>query len=85
MHTIAWLALGLLAGFLSSRLVKSRGSGVVHDLVLGIAGALVGGFLFVHLGARGVTGLNAWSLLVAVVGAVVLLVAARVVRRVARA
>jgi len=73
MSFIAWLVLGLIAGFIASRIVNKSGGGLLLDIVLGILGALVGGFLFSLLGAEGVTGVNLYSLLVAVVGAIVVL------------
>jgi uncharacterized membrane protein YeaQ/YmgE (transglycosylase-associated protein family) len=73
MSFLAWIVLGLLAGFIASKIVNARGEGVFLDIVLGIVGAVVGGWLVGLLGARGVTGLNPYSLLVAVVGAVVVL------------
>jgi uncharacterized membrane protein YeaQ/YmgE (transglycosylase-associated protein family) len=73
--------LGLLAGFIGSKLVNKTGEGIVLDIVLGIVGAVVGGFLFNRFGASGVTGLNIYSLFVAVVGAVLLLVAYHAIRR----
>lgn len=74
MSILAWLILGLLAGFIGSKIVNKTGEGFTLDIVLGIVGAIVGGFLFNLVGATGVTGLNLWSLLVAVSGAVVFLV-----------
>ena len=74
MSIIAWIILGLVAGFIASKLVNKTGEGLILDIVLGVVGAVIGGFLFNMLGASGVTGLNIWSLLVAVIGAVVLLV-----------
>ena len=74
MSIIGWLILGLIAGFIGSKLVNKSGEGVILDIVLGIVGALVGGFLFTSFGAAPVTGLNLYSMLVAVVGAVVVLV-----------
>ena len=74
MSFIAWILLGLFSGFIASKIVNRSGSGIVVDVVLGVVGALVGGFLFGLFGARGVSGLNLWSLLVAVVGSVVVLV-----------
>ena len=74
MSIIAWLILGLIAGFIASRIVNKAGEGFVLDIVLGIVGAIVGGFVFSFFGAGGVTGLNLYSLLVAVVGAIVVLV-----------
>ncbi len=81
MSIFAWIILGLLAGFIGSKLVNKTGEGVVLDVVLGIVGAVVGGFLFNQFGAPGVTGLNIYSLLVAVLGAVLLLVAYHAIRR----
>ncbi len=74
MNIIAWLVLGLIAGFIGSKIVNKSGEGVVLDIVLGIVGAFVGGFLFNMFGSAGVTGLNLYSLLVAVVGSIVVLV-----------
>ena len=74
MSILAWLVLGLIAGFIASKVVNKSGEGVVLDIVLGIIGAFVGGWLFTTFGAAGVTGLNLYSMLVAVVGAVVVLV-----------
>ncbi len=73
MSILAWIVLGLAAGFIGSRIVDKRGEGLLLDIVLGIVGALVGGFLFNTFGAAGVTGFNLYSLLVAVAGAVVVL------------
>ena len=73
MGIIAWLILGLIAGFIASRIVNHTGSGLVMDIVLGVIGALVGGFIFSFFGAAGVTGFNIYSMIVAVVGAVVVL------------
>lgn len=73
MGIIAWLVLGLIAGFIASKIVNRSGSGILLDLVLGVVGAFAGGFLFHLIGAQGVTGFNVWSLLVAVIGAVVVL------------
>lgn len=74
MSIIAWLVLGLIAGFIASKIVNKAGEGFVMDIVLGIVGALVGGFIFTALGAAPVTGFNVYSLIVAVVGAIVVLV-----------
>ncbi|WP_043359253.1 GlsB/YeaQ/YmgE family stress response membrane protein [Belnapia sp. F-4-1] len=73
MSIIAWLVLGLVAGFIASKLYAGSGQGVVVDIVLGIVGAVVGGFLFNMLGGAGVTGFNLYSMIVAVIGAVVVL------------
>jgi uncharacterized membrane protein YeaQ/YmgE (transglycosylase-associated protein family) len=69
MSIFAWIVLGLFAGFIASKIVNKRGEGVVLDVVLGIVGAVVGGFLFHLVGATGVNGFNVWSLFVAVIGA----------------
>ena len=83
MSILAWIVLGLIAGFIGSKLVNKTGQGIVLDIVLGIFGAVVGGYLFNMMGSAGVTGLNIYSVFVAVVGAVLVLVAYHAVRRVA--
>ena len=82
MSILAWIILGLLAGFIGSKIGNKSGEGVLLDLVLGIVGAVVGGWLFNTFGHVGVTGLNLYSLLVAVVGAVVVLVVWHAIKRV---
>ena len=74
MGIIAWLVLGLIAGFIGSKIVNKTGSGLVLDIVLGIVGAVAGGYLFTLFGAAPVTGFNFYSLFVAVIGSVVVLV-----------
>jgi uncharacterized membrane protein YeaQ/YmgE (transglycosylase-associated protein family) len=74
MSFIAWIVLGLIAGFVASKIVNKSGEGLLLDIVLGIIGAVVGGYLFQTFGMAGVTGLNIYSILVAVVGAIVVLV-----------
>lgn len=74
MSFIAWIVLGLISGFIASKLVNKTGEGFLLDIVLGIVGALVGGWLFNEFGMAGVTGVNLYSMLVAVVGAVIVLV-----------
>jgi uncharacterized membrane protein YeaQ/YmgE (transglycosylase-associated protein family) len=74
MSIIAWLLLGLIAGFIASKIINRQGEGLLLDIVLGIIGAVVGGFIFNALGAVGVTGFNVYSLIVAVIGAIVVLV-----------
>jgi len=83
MSILAWIILGLLAGFIGSKLVNKQGEGLILDIVLGVVGAVVGGWLFNRFGAAGVTGLNLYSLLVAVIGAVVVLFVYHAIRRVA--
>ncbi len=73
MGILSWIILGLIAGFIGSKIVNRQGQGFWLDIALGIVGALVGGFLFDAFGATGVTGLNIWSMIVAVVGSIVVL------------
>ena len=68
MSFIAWIILGLIAGFIASKIVNKSGEGVLLDIILGIVGAVVGGYLFQTFGAAGVSGVNLYSILVAVVG-----------------
>ena len=68
------MVLGLIAGFVASKIVNKTGEGVVMDIVLGVVGAVGGGWLFHQFGQPGITGLNVWSVVVAVIGAVILLV-----------
>jgi len=70
---ISWIILGLIAGFIASKIVNREGEGFFIDIALGIVGAVVGGFIFSRLGGHGVNGLNLYSLFVAVIGAVVVL------------
>jgi uncharacterized membrane protein YeaQ/YmgE (transglycosylase-associated protein family) len=74
MSLLAWIVLGLLAGFIAGKIVNKSGEGVLLDIALGIVGAVIGGFLFQTFGMAGVTGVNIYSILVAVVGAIVFLV-----------
>ena len=73
MSIIGWLVLGLIAGFIASKIYAGSGQGLVMDIVLGVVGAFVGGFLFNAVGGAGVTGFNLYSMIVAVIGAVVVL------------
>jgi len=73
MSIIGWIILGLIAGFIGSKIVDRTGQGILLDLVLGIVGAIVGGFIFSAVGSTGITGLNLWSMFVAVVGAIIVL------------
>jgi len=81
MSFITWIVLGLVAGFIASKIVNKQGEGLLLDIVLGIVGAVVGGWLFALLGASGVSGVNLYSLLVAVVGAIVVLFVYHAFRR----
>ena len=85
MSFLAWIVLGLIAGFVGSKLVNKTGEGVFLDIVLGVVGAVVGGYIFTVFGAHGVTGVNLYSILVAVVGAVLVLVAYHAIKGAGRA
>jgi uncharacterized membrane protein YeaQ/YmgE (transglycosylase-associated protein family) len=74
MSIIAWIILGLIAGFVASKIVNRTGEGVILDVLLGVGGAVVGGWLFHMFGMSGVTGLNLYSMVVATLGAAVFLV-----------
>ena len=74
MSFIAWIVLGLISGFIASKIVNKTGEGLVLDIVLGIVGAFLGGWFFTTFGMSGVTGLNIYSMVVAVIGAVLVLV-----------
>jgi uncharacterized membrane protein YeaQ/YmgE (transglycosylase-associated protein family) len=83
MSFLAWIILGLIAGFIGSKLVNKSGEGLILDILLGVIGAVVGGWLFGKFGVSGVTGLNLYSILVAVVGSVIVLLLYHMVRRAA--
>jgi uncharacterized membrane protein YeaQ/YmgE (transglycosylase-associated protein family) len=82
MSIIGWIILGLIAGFIASKIVNKEGEGFFLDIVLGVIGAVVGGWLFGFFGATGVSGFNLYSMLVAIVGAIIVLVVYHLVRRV---
>jgi uncharacterized membrane protein YeaQ/YmgE (transglycosylase-associated protein family) len=75
MSVLAWIVLGLIAGFIAAKLVNRSGGKLLLDLVLGVAGSFAGGFLFTRFGAAGADGVNLYSILVATIGAVVVLFA----------
>ncbi len=75
MSIFTWIALGLVSGFIASKIVKGRGQGLFRDLALGVVGAVVGGGALHLLRAPSVTGFNPWSVFVSVVGAALVLVA----------
>jgi uncharacterized membrane protein YeaQ/YmgE (transglycosylase-associated protein family) len=82
MGILLWILFGALAGWIASVLMKTNYSqGTVMDIVLGIVGAVVGGFLMGMVGQPGVTGFNLYSMVVAVIGAVVVIYLGRVLRR----
>jgi len=80
MGLLAWIVVGLIAGWLASQVVASR-FGIIGDTLVGMVGALIGGFLFIEFGSTGTTGFSIWSIFVAFVGAVVLLVVIRAFSR----
>ncbi len=77
---IAWILVGLIGGYLASRVVNKTGEGLLRDIILGIIGGIIGGIIFRAFGGHGVTGFNLWSILVAFVGGVVVLVIYHAVR-----
>lgn len=84
MSILAWIILGLIAGFIASKLVNKTGEGIVLDIVLGVVGAVVGGWVFNFFGKQGVSGLNLYSFVVAIIGAVLVLVVYHAIRGGAR-
>jgi uncharacterized membrane protein YeaQ/YmgE (transglycosylase-associated protein family) len=81
MSFLAWIVLGLIAGFIGSKIVNRRGEGIVLDIVLGIVGAVAGGWLAGFFGLAGVSGLNLYSFAIAIGGSVVVLVLYHAIRR----
>ena len=80
MSILAWIIVGIIAGFLAKAVVPGEGpGGVVGDLIIGIIGAIIGGWLFNAFGHVGANGLNIWSIIVAFIGGVVLLLIIRAV------
>lgn len=79
MSIIGWIILGAIVGWLASMLVRGGGLGIVGDIVVGIVGALIGGFIVSLFGGAGITGFNIWSFIVALIGAVVLLLIVRAI------
>lgn len=80
MSILAWVFLGLVSGFVASKVVNGSGEGLITDMLLGVVGAFVGGAGFHLIGQRGVTGFNVWSVFVAVIGSILVLVAYHAVR-----
>jgi uncharacterized membrane protein YeaQ/YmgE (transglycosylase-associated protein family) len=85
MSILAWIVLGLIAGFISSLIVNRHGEGFFLDIVIGVIGAIIGGLVVTALGGEGVSGFNLYSILVAVGGAIVLLVILHAIRGTPRA
>lgn len=80
MGWLAWIIVGGIAGWLASQFMRTS-RGLLMNIVVGIVGAIIGGFLFNAVGAAGVTGFNIWSVFVAFIGAVVLLAVLRMISR----
>jgi uncharacterized membrane protein YeaQ/YmgE (transglycosylase-associated protein family) len=74
MSIIGWIVLGLISGFIASKIVNNQGEGFILDIVLGMVGAIVGGYILSLFGAQGVSGVNIYSMFVAIIGAIVVLV-----------
>ena len=81
MSILAWIVLGVVAGFIASKVVNKSGEGLIRDLILGVIGAFVGGWIMERFGEAGVSGLNLYSLVVSVLGAIVVLVVFHTIRR----
>jgi uncharacterized membrane protein YeaQ/YmgE (transglycosylase-associated protein family) len=74
MGILSWLVVGLIAGFIGSKIVNRGGEGLVRDIILGVIGAIIGDAIFTELGLVGVTGVNLTSIVVAAIGAIIVLV-----------
>ena len=74
MSIVGWIIFGAISGWLASLIVNKQGEGCILNIALGLVGALVGGFLFSAIGGGSVTGLNVYSMFVAIMGAVIVLV-----------
>lgn len=80
MNFIVWMLFGAIAGWIASIIAKTNSSqGTLGDIVLGIIGAMVGGFVFNIFGATGVSGFNFYSFLVAVVGSLIVIWLGRII------
>jgi uncharacterized membrane protein YeaQ/YmgE (transglycosylase-associated protein family) len=79
MGILSWIILGLIAGFIGSKIVNKTGAGMTMDIALGVVGAVVGGVLMTALGFSGVSGVNIYSIIVSIIGAVVVLYVYRMV------
>jgi len=80
MSILAWIVVGIIAGWLAKMVVPGEGpGGILGDLLTGIIGAIIGGWVFNYFGHPGVTGLNIGSIVVAFVGAIILLLIMRAV------
>lgn len=86
MWILAWIIIGGIAGWLAGLVVQGTGLGILGDIIVGIVGAFIGGLIMALLGFGGFTGFNIWSLIVAFIGAVILLLIVKAIngRRVTR-
>lgn len=85
MDILGWIIVGALAGWIGSMITgNNRRMGLIANIVVGIIGAFIGGFVIDLLGGKGVTGFNLWSILVAIVGSVILLTIINLIRRTSR-
>jgi uncharacterized membrane protein YeaQ/YmgE (transglycosylase-associated protein family) len=73
MSVLGWIVLGLIAGFVASKVVNNQGEGCFINIALGLVGAMVGGFIFSAIGGSSITGFNLYSMFVAIIGAIVVL------------
>ena len=80
MNILLWIILGAVAGWIADLVMKSS-HGIVEDIILGVVGAFLGGFILNSLGQSGVTGFNLYSIVVAVIGAVVLIFIGRLLHK----
>ena len=81
MSFLTWIVLGLISGFIGSKIVNKSGEGILLDIILGVVGAMVGGWVVGFFGYGGVSGLNLYSIVVSVVGAILVLVIYHAVSR----
>jgi uncharacterized membrane protein YeaQ/YmgE (transglycosylase-associated protein family) len=80
MNILIWIVLGAVAGWIAGMIMKSS-HGIIEDVILGVVGAFIGGFIFNFFGQPGVTGLNIYSIVVAVIGAVILIFLGRIIHK----
>ncbi len=80
MNWIAWIVLGVIAGLIAEKVTNNE-MGLIMNLVVGLLGSVVGGWLFRMLGARGATGFDVWSIIVATIGAIILIVVVGAIRK----
>jgi uncharacterized membrane protein YeaQ/YmgE (transglycosylase-associated protein family) len=73
MSVLGWIILGLISGFVASKVVNDRGQGCFLNIALGLVGAMIGGWLFTTIGGSSITGFNLYSMFVAIIGAIVAL------------